>query len=144
MAISEIDMKLLWGRAAGMCSEPGCGEDLTVLVEGGTYVVGEMAHIIGRKPSAQRGKPEGGSDSYENLILLCPTHHTHIDKAPEGKYSEDLLHEWKRLHEQKIRNAGTKVRFSSFEELRQAISRILASNRCFIRGVWPKEPYGTE
>ena len=86
MAISNVDIKILWGRAGGRCSHPECTEDLTSLVESGNYVVGEMAHVIGNKPTARRGTPEGGEDTYDNLILLCPTHHTHIDKAPEGTY----------------------------------------------------------
>jgi hypothetical protein len=41
MAILEADIKLLWGRAAGICSRPGCQEDLTRLVEGSkNYNVG--------------------------------------------------------------------------------------------------------
>ena len=86
MTINSVDIKILWGRAGGRCCKPNCGEDLTALIASGNYVVGEMAHIIGSKPSAARGVLEGGSDAYENLILLCPTHHTHIDKSPEGTY----------------------------------------------------------
>lgn len=52
MTISTIDTKILWGRAGGRCSKPGCGDDLTVLVGTGRYIVGEMAHVIGSKPTA--------------------------------------------------------------------------------------------
>src|SRR5258705_12817349 len=54
--IGILDIKLLWGRAGGRCSAPKCNEDLTTLMESGGYVIGEMAHVIGRKPSARRGK----------------------------------------------------------------------------------------
>lgn len=138
MAISEIDIKLLWGRAGGMCSKPDCTEDLTALVESGNYIVGEMAHVIGRKPTAKRSTPEGGPDTYNNLILLCPTHHTHIDKAPEGTFPAELLHDWKRKQEETIRSAGCTIRYVSFEELRREISRLLATNRAVFRAFGPR------
>lgn len=137
MAINTIDIKILWGRAGGRCSKPGCGIDLTTLMEGGGYVVGEMAHVIGSKPSASRGTPAGGSDSYHNLILLCPTHHTHIDKAPEGVYSVELLHKWKETHESVIASAGETPKYDSFEELRIAVARILAANKSVFDAVGP-------
>lgn len=129
MPISEIDIKLLWGRAGGRCSKPDCTEDLTALVGGGGYIVGEMAHVIGRKPSARRSNSAGGSDTYENLILLCPTHHTHIDKSPEGTFTIEVLHEWKRVQEESIKMAGSTKRFGTFGDLRKAISRLIASNK---------------
>lgn len=144
MAISPVDIKLLWGRAGGRCSKPGCNEDLTALVANGNYVVGEMAHVIGHKPTAARGTPSGGSDAYENLILLCPTHHTHIDKAPEGTYPVELLHEWKRAHEAVIRNAGKIIKFENFQELKLAVSRILLSNKKVFESFGPHSAIAKE
>lgn len=129
MSINDVDIKLLWGRAGGRCSKPDCDEDLTVLVETGNYIVGEMAHVIGKKPSAARGINGGGSDKYDNLILLCPTHHTHVDKAPEGKYPAEMLHDWKKQQEELISNAGKSVRFEDFNELRIAVARLITSNK---------------
>lgn len=96
MAISDKDIKLLWGRAAGRCSHPKCGEDLTPhLLHNGSTVLGEMAHVIGRKAKAARSNSAvGADDSYDNLILLCPNHHTLIDKA-EDDFPVHLLKEWK-------------------------------------------------
>ncbi|MCB9551939.1 MAG: hypothetical protein H6705_08655 [Myxococcales bacterium] len=37
-------------------------------------------------------------DEADNLILLCPTHHTLIDKVPE-QYPAELLRRWKAEHE---------------------------------------------
>jgi hypothetical protein len=42
MAIGSVDIKILWGRAGGRCSKPGCDEDLTALVASGNYVVGTV------------------------------------------------------------------------------------------------------
>lgn len=137
MAISLVDTKILWGRAGGRCSAPGCGEDLTALASKGVYVVGEMAHVIGSKPAAARGIPEGGSDAYENLILLCPTHHTHIDKAPPGTYNVEMLHEWKRNHESAIASAGHVEKFGDFARLKKAVSRLLFSNQAIFEAFGP-------
>ncbi|MDQ2149221.1 HNH endonuclease signature motif containing protein [Alcaligenaceae bacterium C4P045] len=129
MSIAVVDTKILWGRAGGRCSKPGCGLDLTAVLEAGNYIVGEMAHVIGNKPTAARGVPEGGSDRYENLILLCPTHHTHIDKAPQGTYPVEVLHQWKSQHEAKIRSVGSDEVYETFDRLRFAVGRILVANK---------------
>lgn len=96
MAIDDKDLKLLWGKAAGRCSYPGCQKDLTpILLNSGAVVLGEMAHVIGRKAGAARSDAAMGiDDSYPNLILLCPTHHTLIDKAPRD-FPVELLRKWK-------------------------------------------------
>ena len=96
MAIEEKDIKLLWGKAAGRCSYPGCQADLApLLMASSAIVLGEMAHVIGRKPGAARScKTTGIDDTYPNLVLLCPTHHTLVDKA-EKDFPVDLLKKWK-------------------------------------------------
>ncbi len=137
MAIGSIDTKILWGRAGGRCSKPGCEEDLTSLVQSGNYVVGEMAHVIGSKPTAARGTPEGGADTYDNLILLCPTHHTHIDKAPEGTYTVEMLHEWKKNHEAEISSAGKAKKFDNFKQLHFAVARLLTANKAVFDAFGP-------
>jgi hypothetical protein len=129
MAISDSDAKILWGRAAGICSNPNCRRDLTVILEQeGSYNIGEMAHIIARRPDGPRGVSAGGSNTYPNLILLCPTCHTTIDKAPEGEYPEDVLHDWKREHENLIRSAGKERSFECFTGLKEFIKPLLIEN----------------
>lgn len=136
MAISEADIKLLWGRAAGLCSK--CRDDLTVILEkGANYNVGEMAHVIAKKPAGPRGTAQGGPDSYDNLILLCPTCHKHIDKAPT-EYSEEQLKKWKADHESQIRKQGIGEKFESLLALKQAVSRLLAENRSIWQALGPK------
>lgn len=96
MAIAEKDIKMLWGRAAGHCSAPKCPASLLpLLAKSGDVVLGEMAHLIGRRPGAARSNPVvGADDGYDNLILLCPNHHTIVDKA-EADYPPALLKQWK-------------------------------------------------
>lgn len=144
MAINIIDTKILWGKAGGRCSAPDCNEDLTAIVATGRYVVGEMAHIIGDKPTAARGIPEGGSNNYENLILLCPTHHTRIDKAPEGEYPVEMLQDWKKKHEAKISIAGKCVKFDNFKQLRIEVYKLLMSNKTIFDTYGPSSSIAME
>ncbi len=129
MTISTKDIKKLWGMAAGRCSKPACGTDcIRFLAQEDPTVIGEMAHIIAKKPDGPRGKPLGGEDTYENLILLCPTHHTEIDKAPEGTFPEEELYRWKKDHEKKITDSFKSPLFRSRETMAIAVKRLLIQN----------------
>lgn len=104
MAISERDIKLLWGRAAGRCSI--CRIAVTADKQSVTdaYPFGENAHIVAEKNEGPRGSAEMSPslrNSYFNLILLCPNCHTKIDKSPED-YPPDKLHQIKRDHESEM------------------------------------------
>jgi hypothetical protein len=139
MTISDSDTKLLWARAAGICSNPDCRADLTViLTTGDGFNIGEMAHVIARRASGPRGVVGGGPDTYDNLILLCPTCHRTIDKAPSGQYSVEKLHHWKAKHEEKIRSRGSEVRFSSTQALKEYVSRLLLENRSLWKQLGPE------
>ncbi len=101
MAINQKDIKLLWGRAANRCSI--CKIELTQDSESvsSSFTLGEQAHIVGEKDSAARGISKLSVDdrnSYHNLILLCPTHHTEIDKN-EPDWPVSKLHFVKSKHE---------------------------------------------
>lgn len=87
-----------------------------------------MAHIIARQPKGRRGVEGGGSNAYDNLILLCPNHHTEIDKTPEGTFSVELLHEWKAAHEARVRAAWEAKTYASRAELFREIGFLLADN----------------
>ena len=72
--IPEKDIKMLWGRAAGRCSYPQCQIECIAFVSDTPFIIGEMAHIVAKAPSGPRGIPSCGDNTYDNLILLCPTH----------------------------------------------------------------------
>lgn len=130
MPIPEKDIKMLWGLSAGRCSRPGCEQEcIRFLDASDPTVIGEMAHVIAKQPGGPRGRPEGGSDSYENLILLCPTDHTEIDKAPEGVFPPELIHQWKRAHEERVRNSFLSPKLASRKELAEVILRLLMTNK---------------
>ena len=129
MSISNIDIKLLWGRAAGICSNPSCRADLTKILESdSSYNVGEMAHIIAKSKCGPRGLNGRGSDSYDNLILLCPTCHAHIDKAPNGQFTIEQLTEWKVNHEKDIRSRSSIKKFDNVFELKKKVKELQKEN----------------
>jgi HNH endonuclease len=131
MAVAEKDIKLLWGRAAGFCSNPGCREELTLdLDAAGSLSVGEMAHVIARQPAGPRGDGMGGDNSYSNLILLCPSCHTLVDKAPSD-FPEDKLRGWKSAWEAEVRTRGRAQVFDSLSDLKTAVAKLLTANRQF-------------
>jgi len=69
------DVKILWGRAANRCAFSDCKIELTTNGEKDTLV--EMAHIVAKSTGGPRDctdiLPES-KDSYDNHILVCPTH----------------------------------------------------------------------
>lgn len=101
--IPSTDQKLLWGRSGNRCAFPDCDQLLTEGEGSDGLVVGEMAHICGEKSGAARQDATllpGFVNSYDNLILMCPTHHTIIDKD-EATYTVDVLREMKAVREHK-------------------------------------------
>ena len=88
----------LFSAAAGHCQRPECHQPLFPAEMGGDKHIAEMAHVIPHGETGPRyeERPAGEfeADSFENLILLCPTCHTIIDKDPDG-YSRGTLLGWK-------------------------------------------------
>jgi hypothetical protein len=69
--------------------------------------------------------------AFDNLILLCVSCHTEIDKAPQ-QYSVEMVWRWKAEHRQKLeRLFGVRV-YANRASLRAAIEPILDANR----GIW--------
>jgi hypothetical protein len=135
MTIKEKAIKLLWSNAAGRCSFTGCEERLTVeqAAHVAPYTLGEMAHIKGEKEGSNRHDKDQTNeqrDSYENLILLCPNHHTLIDKPEnESTYSVDVLTKMKIAHENNVSKRFEVREFSSIEKVKDKIAIYLAENR---------------
>ena len=121
MSISARDRKILWTRAGNQCAFPGCQQTL-VDTQGSdpNIVIGEEAHIVPKKagPREDESVPDEGVDSYANIVLLCPTHHTVVDKA-RGVFTKQALIAMKRAHEFRMR---TNVRHT---ELLPAVTAVL-------------------
>lgn len=106
VAIVTRTRKLLWSRAHDECAFPGCTQSLTedlenvVSGESASTVVGEEAHIRAQSPGGARyDRDYEDVDGYENLVLMCPTHHTLIDANGGAAFSVDQLITMKKRHE---------------------------------------------
>ena len=100
--LAAKEIRLLWARAAGLCSFPECKSNLTRFSRRGTaFHIGENAHIAAyslKGPRGSGGMSPGQRDSYTNHILLCPTCHTLID-TNRTDFPLRLLRRFKAKHE---------------------------------------------
>lgn len=107
MTISDKDIKILWGKAAGRCSI--CRDTLFHAADNpsDTTLIGENCHIVAEKQDGPRGQSNLNSSDrnrYPNLILLCRNHHKIIDDD-ETTYSIEVLYQIKTDHELWIENS---------------------------------------
>jgi hypothetical protein len=127
MTIKQKDIKLLWGRSGNRCSMPDCRTELSEdsAAIGSGFTLGEAAHIVGEKENASRGKSVLSTEernSYHNLILLCPTHHTKIDKNLYD-WPIEKLHQIKSEHELWVRET-----LSGFEDVQVQASKLAVAH----------------
>ncbi|MBY5798972.1 hypothetical protein [Rhizobium leguminosarum] len=95
---SITDIKLLFAKSGNRCSFPKCKAPMAL----GDTLTGEVCHIKGARPGSARHDPNQlQTDRHlrENLILMCPTHHTIIDDD-EGSYTVERLLQIKLAHEE--------------------------------------------
>lgn len=100
MAPSQPTLKMLFAESRGRCGAPGCHRDIVAVdSQGDRHLIAEVAHIVSKSPRGPRGADDpgaGGYDGEDNLIVLCPTHHTEIDSMTED-HKTDRLRDWKQL-----------------------------------------------
>ena len=97
-------VKRLFAASGGRCAFPSCTASL-VLPNGA--IIAEMAHIRAFSPGGPRYDPSQTSDErngYENLLILCPTHHALVDSDPVN-YDASRLIAIKARHEADVRLA---------------------------------------
>lgn len=96
----------------------------------GTILIGEMAHVLAHAKKGPRASTENYNriDRYENLILLCPNHHTIVDKAPED-FPAELLRNWKSTLEDRVDRALDIPTFTTKEELFKYAHSLLDQNK---------------
>lgn len=135
MAIPQPDVKVLWAKSGNCCAI--CRTPLTF--DGGSKAmpIGEQAHIKGDNPGNSKANASARYDaaqldsernSYDNLILVCPTCHTKIDKD-ESTYTVDRLLNIKKSHEQRIADAIKADTLGvTFYELEHTLRHLVSSN----------------
>ena len=132
MSISTDVKRKLWASSGGYCGKLDCHRDLFPFFESGEITnIEELAHIIGQKKDGPRGDnplPLSERDEFENIILLCPTCHTIVDKNPK-LFPDALIKEWKANHIQSIKNIFQVPKFSSRQEAGKYLKPIFAENK---------------
>jgi hypothetical protein len=105
--ITNTSRFLLWGRAGGRCQFNGCNSPLwknPVTQE--AVNIAQAAHIYAFSSDGPRGNegiPKDELNSFANLLLTCHKCHETIDwKKDGGRYSIELLQNWKARHEARI------------------------------------------
>ncbi len=105
--ITDTTRFLLWGRAGGRCQFNGCNSPLwknPVTQE--PINIAQAAHIYAFSSDGPRGNegiPKDELNTFSNLLLTCHKCHKTIDgKKDGGRYSVELLQNWKSRHEARI------------------------------------------
>jgi hypothetical protein len=107
--------------------------------------IAEMAHVIPHGDAGPRygDRPAGNfdPDAFDNLILLCPSCHTKIDKDPDS-FPRNILLDWKETH---FANLEAKQGIRAYDdraEAKAAIAGIMAENKAIFDRFAPE--YGTD
>ena len=118
MTIKTKTWKALLARSGNKCAFPGCNCEI---VDKDNILLGQIAHIEAKEPGGARYNAKQTDierNSYENLICLCPNHHTLIDKK-EKEYSVETLKRMKAEHEYKFENSKCEFDYSKIYEANQ-------------------------
>lgn len=121
---SRSTVKKLFALSGNRCAFSEC---LNPLVDGSGTVTGEICHIRGRKKGSARFDPSQTDEErhgFDNLVLMCPSHHTVIDDNEEV-YTVEALLEIKRKHE----THSEKVEEPTDQVAQQLIANIEAHGR---------------
>lgn len=98
MPIAERTIKSLFAKSQNRCAMPDCRAALVI----GDTVVGEICHIRARRKGGARYDPtlsEEEKNSAVNLVLLCQTCHTLVDRDKRGAFPVEWLEGVKAQHE---------------------------------------------
>lgn len=141
-APDRVTQQRLFASSGGYCQNPGCNAPL--FRETGTEIihVAELAHVFAANddgPRAPGTLSAGERRAFENLIVLCSSCHTEIDKA-ESDYPPELLREWKARHQLALQDVFGAKKYSSRLEVRKAIEQLLAENRALFDALNPDQP----
>ena len=102
-SISDRTRKLLWSRSGNLCAI--CHEVLCFTSETGTHVIlGDECHICAQNADGPRWNPDltkSQIQDYDNLILLCPSHHRLVDGLPD-EWTVEKLQNLKRAQERRV------------------------------------------
>lgn len=143
--IPERTKLLLFSQSCGYCQNPDCLSSIFPEDLGGGISIAEMAHVIPYGKKGPRHEERDTASSFDphhiyNLILLCPTCHTRIDKAPES-YPRELLIVWKIEHFEMLRKAFGIILYKNRTDVRAGIQSLLDENFAIWNSIGPDNDY---
>lgn len=118
--ISNQTIKKLFAVSNNLCAFPKCSQVMVDIKAG--IVIGELCHIKAKNSDGPRfdtKQTDQDRNSFDNLILLCPNHHSIIDSDIES-YTVARLLKMKKEHEENAVN--------QFECPEYAIEQIARTN----------------
>lgn len=99
MGVKLKTVKALFSNSGNRCAFPDCK---IKLVNKEQIVIGEICHIKAQSdggPRFDENQTEEERHDYNNLILLCPTHHKLID-SDVNTYKVEVINKFKSEHEE--------------------------------------------
>lgn len=118
--VSELTKRLLFG-SANHCAFPGCSAPLVLLHWRILSINAEVAHIRSPEPGGPRHVAEyEGVHAFENLLLLCSSHHHLVDQHPE-EFPVSVLEQWKG---DQVAQMGQPVPYELLTALRRQVAEL--------------------
>jgi hypothetical protein len=147
MGISPKTLKILWGRSGSRCAICKIAVVENSRTDGSPFVLGENAHIKGEKPGSARydaSMTDDQRNDCNNLVVLCPTDHSKIDKDENIKdYPVDGLQKIKTEHENWVQECIEKsipsITFAELDVVLKYISTVDVSSVEDLALIHPEE-----
>ncbi len=105
---SEATIKTLFALSGNVCAffdgEDRLACEMKLTDPSWNSVMAHVCHIVGYRPGGPRYDPSVPDEelhAFENLILLCPNHHSWVDSVKAGRYSVADLRAMKERNEQR-------------------------------------------
>jgi hypothetical protein len=137
--LAQDEDRRLFAESAGTCLL--CNAPLFADLPGGSRSVSiaERAHVVAHSdsgPRADRTVPEEERRTPANLVLLCATCHTKVDKSPENFSAADLFARKAERAAAVALVGGTPI-FNIRSDARRAVQKVLERNRLIFRNYGP-------
>lgn len=108
MSIPSKERNILFAKSGNVCAFPDCVAPVIADVGDESKPLAEMAHMIAYADDGPRADPSLSKEDRNkasNLILLCPTHHSLVDKF-EYQFNIHVLREMKLQHERQFKSSA--------------------------------------
>jgi 5-methylcytosine-specific restriction endonuclease McrA len=137
--LRQDEDRRLFAESAGTCVLCNTPLFADVASTDRSISIAERAHIVAHSASGPRGDSSVASDDLSdpaNIVLLCPTCHTTVDKVPDA-YPPSLLLAKKATRAAAVARVGGTPIFDTREQARRAVENVLQRNETIFRTFGP-------